>query len=431
MKRLLALASAALLCLTLLPSAQANTFRLAYDAEGTDPAETFEADCLGDTQAEDCDVRAALIEADLVLLLARLQNDSDPQTLALFEQALELDSPIVQQMATQYVAAAGEQPQDFLSKLKTFFFGPDAPLGTGAAKVLESSPDPAEQELADLYGEARDRTQYAPQAAPADGEDSELVKACVKDARLNLMTSFTNEEQFEPATRLLMYDRFVFDTTSPTDDYPATAFVTDASLEEVSAFFTGLFGEPYGPYAGVETKMQELTMQLITLQQAAASGDQNAIKKLTQAAEQLTELQKTFALATTLQVPNIHAENDLVWLDGSLDDLAAGPLRAVTAGEDAALGQTVIRYINAPPGSASQTPGNGNGGESATPGGDAGGGANEGGAGADRAVRKADEGCGCAVPRGSAPSASLAALALLAWGLRRRTGERTSPGYSR
>ena len=107
-------------------SARADTIRLSYDDTGADPAETFDQDCLGDTPADDCDTRAALIEGELATLLSQLESDEDPETLALFQSALELESPVVQAMAVRYLSRAEQQPDDFLAKVRTFFLITDA-----------------------------------------------------------------------------------------------------------------------------------------------------------------------------------------------------------------------------------------------------------------------------------------------------------------
>ena len=129
----------------------------------------------------------------------------------------------------------------------------------------------------------------------------------------------------------------VFALLDPTQDYPVTAFVTDANVEDVSAFFTELFGDPYPPSADSEERLNELSMQLIELQGAAAGGDQEAIKKLIALSDELTQVQQAASLQSYLQLPAIHAENDWVFLDGSIDDFAMSPARAVTVGEDALL----------------------------------------------------------------------------------------------
>jgi MYXO-CTERM domain-containing protein len=410
---------AAVLSALFCSSARADVLRLSYDETGSDPAADFDALCLGDTPADDCDTRAALIEGDLALVLSHLENDSDPQTLALFQEALELDSPVVQAMAVRYVSRAEAQPADFLSKVKTFFLGPDAPLGVTAADELGSSGDASDKELVDLYREQRSGSDYAPAPISDTSSEDHLLSACIKDARLDLMTSFTEEEQFAPAERLLMYDRFVRAVSDPTVDYPVTTFLTDASVEEVSAFFSALFGEPYGPIADAEAHVQTLSSELATLAGAAASGDQKAIATLTAKLGELTEAQKVLTLGSYYQLPGIHAENDVVWVDGSIDDLGTKLARAVAVGADPLLGKTVIRYINASDGAASGTP-TGSGGDSGTPSGNGNGGdGTASGGDSGRAQTRSDSGCGCSVPGVPQRSAALTGFALLALLLRR------------
>jgi hypothetical protein len=411
--------------------AQADIFRLTYDETAIDPVETFDADCLGETPAEDCDVRSALIEAELVALLSRLEHDKDPATLALFQSALELDSPVVRAMAVRYLSRSEETPTDFLSMVKTFFFGPDAPLGVASAGVLEASEDESDQQLAELFGEQRPAFDYAPPPIREDETtefESELLLACTQDARLELMLSFGEEEQFAPAERLLMYDRFVYSFFDPTQNYPVTTFLTEASVEDVSDFFSALFGEPHAPVADGEQRMQELNEQLIELQGRAASGDQDAIAAMQRVVEEMTVLQEALMLGNFLQLPAIHAENDLVFLDGTPEDLYTAPLRAVTVGADELLGGTVIRYINAPVGQRNPGSDGGSGGapgdeEPSGEGGASDGGTGEGGASGDandRPVRGSSDGCGCSVPRRTSPLAAFSMLPLLAWLMRRR-----------
>jgi MYXO-CTERM domain-containing protein len=411
-----ALIAAVLLLSLWSSSARADLIRLPDDLTAADASEAFDADCLGETQAEDCDTRAAMIEGELVMLLSQLEGDSDPATQALFESALELESPIVKAMAVSYLSRAEAQPTDFLSNVKTFFLGPDAPLGVTSSAALESLAEPDDQELAGLYQEQRDPSDYAAQEVTEDEDQASnrLLQASIKDSRLSMMLSFSEGERFAPAARLLMYDRFITAAFDPTQSFPVTAFVTDASLDEVSAFFTELFGEPLPPPADNEDRINELTMRMQELQAAAAMGDQDAIKELIKLSEELQQLQQGSLLQSYLQLPALHAENDLIWLDGKLEEFATTPTRAVMAGEDPLLGQTVIRYVNAPPATGA---GGSSQGEAGSPGEDEPSG--EGGA-AERATKSKDDGCGCSVPGAPTGSAGLAALSLLGLLLRRK-----------
>jgi MYXO-CTERM domain-containing protein len=403
-------------------SARADLIRLSDDATAANASETFDADCLGEAQAEDCDVRAAMIEGELVTLLSQLENDVDPATRALFESALELESPVVRAMAVAYLSREQEQPTDFVSSVKTFFLGPDAPLGVTSSAALDALAEPSDQELAGLYQEQRSPSDYAPQDVTGDEDlaSNRLLQASLKDARLNRMLSFSEEERFAPAKRLLMYDRFMTAAFDPQQSFPVTAFATDASIEEVSAFFTKLFGEPLPPPANNEARIEEISMRLVELQTAASMGDQDAIKELIALSEELTQLQQGITLQAYLQLPALHAENDLIWLDGKLEDFATNPVRAVMAGADPKLGQTVIRYVNAPPGTGAGG-GDGSGqGDAGSPNEPTGGPSGEGGAGDERAVKSGDDGCGCSVPGAPAGSAGLLALSLLTLRLRRK-----------
>jgi MYXO-CTERM domain-containing protein len=111
----------------------------------------------------------------------------------------------------------------------------------------------------------------------------------------------------------------------------------------------------------------------------------------------------------------LHAENDQVFLDGSLEDFAMTPARAVTVGEDPLLGKTVIRYINAPLVGAGGQVGSGQAGAPEQgSGGAAEPGNSEGGASdGDHAVKSGDEGCGCSVPSAPNGAAGLGALTVL------------------
>lgn len=404
-------------------TARAEIIRIDYDATGTDPAADFETACLGTTPAEDCDTRAALLEGDLVTVLARLENDSDPRTVALFQSALDVNSPIVQTIAVQYLSRMDQQPTDFFSRVKTFFMGPDAPLGVAAGEVVEQSTDSTDVQLYKLYHEERSASDYEPAPAPDNDTDDRLLSACTKDARLNLMTSFDDDEQFAPADRLLMYDRFVHSALDPMTDYPVTSFITDASVDEVSAFFTKQFGKPYGPIGDTQAQLQQLNSQLIMLSTAAAQGDMTAIAKLKELSTEINRVQQTSTLAAVLQLTAIHADKDLVWVDGDLNALFTTPFRAVTVGQDALLGKTIIRYINAPAkGGNTGQPGSTPDGGTPDPGGEGGttGSARDGGHDTRSAASaKSTDGCGCTVPGAPKRGAAVAVIPMLALLIRR------------
>jgi len=435
---------AALLCLSWSESSRADVFHLSYDTTEADPAAAFDQDCLNDTPAEDCDTRAALIQGELVTLLSRLESDEDPATLALFQSALELDSPVVQAMAMRYLTRAKAEPDDFFSKVKTFFFGTDASLGVASTEALWTSKADADQQLAELYDEQRPASAYASQLVTDDPTDNNLLSACIQDARLERMASFSDDQRFEPAERLLMYDRFVRAAFVPDEDYPLTAFVTDASLNDVRAFFTQRFGEPLGPVSGATERLSDLTVELQEAQQAAMNGDQAAIKRLQEIGEEMAQTQQLTSLDAYLQLSANHAENDLIWIEGNLDDVYLRVPRTVTASQDSLLGRTVIRYINAPTndlgGGLEGDGGESSGGQAGAPsgGGNApgqGGAPSEAGAPQSEAGAPSegggspvdsDSGCGCTMPGSTGHGSGLCALGLLAlcvWRARRRPGK--------
>lgn len=415
--------------------ASANTFNFDFSEPGADPTTDFEAACLGEEPADDCDARAAVIESELFSLLVTLENDDDPATVALFTEVLESGSPALQAVAVGYFARTQTAPSDFLSAVKTFFFGGEAQLGTVAAGVLALDSDGDDQELGNLFREQRNPSDYGPRYA--GGETDELAATCLKDARLNLMGSFGTNEQFAPAERLLMYDRFVIDFADTTVDYPVTAFATDAALEDVIEHFTKLFGGDPNPPAGEsQAKLQSVTEEMVALQVDALNGDMDAIARIQQLGEQMAELQEAVTLGSRLQLMGIHAENAVFWVDGD-DASATGALpRAVAVEHDPLLDRVVIRYVNgaaldgASPspepdaGSDAPRPDNADGGAGGEdePG--------EDGKGDDEPdeeskpdaqATSSDSGCSVASPnRGTPGSAALLVAGLVLLGLRRR-----------
>lgn len=323
--------------------ALADSFTYDFSGPGSDPAANFDQECLtDDLDAEEqqaCDARAAVMEAELIAHLISFEGDDAPETLALFRDVVALDSPAVQAIAVRYLSRHDTAPSGFLDQVRTFFFGAEPYLGVTAANVLaKSSGD--DETLGKLYNEQRSAGDYA-----ASGE--RLAEVCQKDARLGVMGSFSKTEQFAPAERLLMYDRFAFDFSDATVNYPVTAFVTDASFDEVTKHFTKVFGKkPYRPLAESSGKLNAVTEQLLELQLDAVNGDQAAIRKIQELGEQLTSLQESISIGSRLQLEAFHAENDVFWVEASQDDVL-GPLpRAVSVGEDELLGRVVIRYLN-------------------------------------------------------------------------------------
>ncbi len=401
--------------------AGADVIRGSFGDSGVAPDEGFEEDCLGDAIADDCDLRAALMEGQLASLLSHLEDDTDPATQPLFEAALELDSPLLNDLALRYLSRAAKRPQDFLDKARSFFFGPDAPLAVSAAGVLGNSLEPTDRDLGATFAEGREASDYAPAPPLTPDEHNPLLVASIADARFDAMPSFDDEEVFLPAERLLMYDRSIRALPPPEPGYPATAYMTDASVEEVAEFFSGWFGSPLGSFEEAQANYQKLTLELAPLQTAAASGDRDALAKLQAQSAKLKQAQDMVTLGSLLQLQSIHAEHDQLWLDGSAQDFFHSPRRAVTVGHDDTLDKTVIRYINAEIGPRADAGSQGDAGAaSAVDDSPGAGGASE------RASASDGSGCGCRFPSRPRSSGTIAVLALLGLFARRARRSRGS-----
>ncbi len=343
-------------CLTLIfaalstsVDANADSFNVHFDESVSDPAEGFEDDCLGDTVADDCLARAATMESELFSLLITLEGEDDAETVTLFQEVLDVDSPEIQSIAVQYLARIQDQPTDFFSKVKTFFFGTHPKLGATAADVMSVAAEEADRDLSNVFREQRSASNYAAYFLDPEGTAEEpLLAACLADARINAMDSFALDEAFAPAERLLMYDRFVFDLQDPTLDYPVTAFVTDADVEDVTAHFSNAFGrDPYPPAAQSQLEMQTLSAELVELQLEVIDGNTDVIERMQEVSDELLALSEVVNVSARFQLQAIYAGDDVWWVDSGAEAAAEGPLpRAVTVGEDARLGRTVIRYIH-------------------------------------------------------------------------------------
>src|SRR5690606_26620681 len=325
----------------------ADSFSYDFSEPGSDPAANFDEACVkDDLDAEAqriCDARAAAMEAELVTHLLTLEGDDDPETLALFREAIDLDSPAVRAVAVQYLSRNDNAPSGFLDHVRAFFFGTEPHLGAVAANVLTQS-SANDETLGKLYHEQRNAGDYD---SVYGANDERLAEACLKDARLDLVSSFSAAEQFAPAERLLMYDRFAVDFSDATVDYPLTAFVTDEPFNDVSKHFTKVFGKkPYRPLSESQAELNAVTEQLIELQLDAVNGDQAAIRKVQELGDQMSELQEAVALGGRLQLEYLRAPNDVFWVETPHNDVL-GPLpRAVSIGEDELLGRVVIRYLS-------------------------------------------------------------------------------------
>ena len=358
-----------ILGLTVCSVAHAETFVIDYEnRSAVDPAATFEADCLGTTEAADCSQRAALLASELVELLGTLEGYSDAETEALFKAAATLDDPRLQALAVRYFANRSELPTDLWAQLKVFFFGPDATIGQPSAELLAKSLEEADQELARIYLEGRPSEGYGGSLPSGTGETDPWAEAQARDAELDAVDAFAPEQLFTPATRLLMVDRFISGFSDAQTQVPVTGFVTDESVAKVTAHFKALFGrDPYPSLTSSQAKFAALNMELATLQERLQAGDTSVAERFGQVVMELQTVQAAVTLGGLLGLEALGYGDHVYWVDGSIDDLYTQPLpRAVTLGTDALLGRTVIRYVNGQTGDA-PLPGDGDGG---VPGGD-------------------------------------------------------------
>lgn len=327
----------------------ADSFTIPYTEPGSDAAENFEADCLGETIADDCEARAAAMESELFSLLVTLESDDTAETVALFRETLELDAPLLQVLAVQYLSRTAQEPTDFLDKVEAFFFGTHPKLAAVAADTLSFTDDETSAELSARFREQRSSSDYAPFVTDVESDVEEpLLSACLADARVNAMDSFAVDEQFQPAERVLMYDRFIYDFQETSVDYPVTSYVTDASVDDVVEHFSELFGkDPYPPSLETQLEVQSLSAEMAQAQLDALDGDMDAIAKLQDLSDRLLELNDALVAASRLQLDGLYAGNDVFWMDGDAAVDNTGPLpRAVSVGEDELLGRTVIRYVH-------------------------------------------------------------------------------------
>jgi hypothetical protein len=327
--------------------ARADTFVIDYaNRTPVDPAETFETDCLGASEAADCAARAALLEAELTEALGELEGLSDDATQALFSAAVSTDSPAVQQIGLRYFAGRQQLPTSLWASVKEFFLGPDPQVGQPSAEILGFSSDTTDQKLSELYLAFRPSDGYSSNLPSHTGEQDEWAEACARDLQLDQVPAFSAQEQFTPATRLLMNDRFVTSPLSMTDA-PATGFVTDAAKADVVSFFSKLFGkDPYPPVAMSETLLQSLNLELAQLQSKLMSGDQQAIKRFQEVLDQITKAQEGVTVGSVLQLDPDACPDCVFWIAGSADDVYTKPLtRAVVVGTQPQLNKTAISYL--------------------------------------------------------------------------------------
>lgn len=338
--------------------ARAETFTISYQNRASaDPAETFEADCLGATEAPDCAVRAAALEAELVEMLGELEGLRDDDTQSLFRGAVSTDSPAVREIGLRYFARSREVPNDLWTNVKAFFLGPDPAVGQASAELLAMSTAEVDQEMSDLFLELRSGDRYGDYVPDETGGDDPWAEACADDALLDEVASFPEAQRFAPASRLLMIDRFIESFSGGmVVRLPVTGFVTDADKATVTAHFSKVFGkQPFPPAMETASKLEALNLELASLTERIQRGDQSAGARLQQVLDELTALQQAAGAWQLLQLDEEQCADCVVWLDGKVDDLYTMPLpRAVAVGTDPLLDKTVIRYVNAASGVGSQ-----------------------------------------------------------------------------
>jgi MYXO-CTERM domain-containing protein len=335
--------------LGLCSTARADTFVISYEGRAQlDPVETFEADCLGASEATDCATRASLLEAELVEGLAELEGLSDDATKTLFTNAVGSTSDAVKEVGLRYFARRRNLPSTLWTSVKEFFLGPDPQIGQPSAEILGSSTDMSDQELSDLYLEFRPSHVYDRDPLESSGEQDTLALAYASDGRLDEVPAFAENEQFTPASRLLVVDRYLNDYQTGKPTIPSTGFVTDAPRADAVAFFNKLFGKPASPpLAQTQTRLQELNLELAQLQPKLLRGDQAAIKRVQAIAEETTALSEAVTVASALQLDAEKCADCVYWLAGASEDAFTEPLtRAVVVGTQPQLKRTTISYLS-------------------------------------------------------------------------------------
>ncbi|MET0287073.1 MAG: MYXO-CTERM sorting domain-containing protein [Polyangiales bacterium] len=337
-----------LAALTICSAARADTFVIDYQARPqVDPEATFQADCLGASEAPDCATRAALLEGELVEGLAALEGLSDDATKALFTSAVTSGSDSVKEVGLRYYARRRDLPATLWTNVKAFFFGPSAQVGQPSAELLDGASDTKDQELGEQYLKLRPSSVYGLDLRTNEGEADEWAKACAADARLDEVPAFAESELFAPASRLLMIDRFLVDYQTGMASIPGSGFVTDAPRAEVVAFFDKLFGKKASPpIAESEAKLQALNAELTALQPRLASGDREAIMRVTAIADEITALSSAVTSAAVLQLDEDACADCVYWLAGDAQDVLGGAFtRAVVVGTQPLLARTMISYL--------------------------------------------------------------------------------------
>jgi hypothetical protein len=406
--------------------ASATTFAVDYDSvEQATTDDTFELDCGGAVEDEtpDCAERAAALHAELVDLLASLSGESDAETVALFESVGKMNDPQLQEIALRYFAYHQETPADLWDKAREFFFGPEALVGRSAAELLKTSQAELDQQLADAYLEGRPTPNHGGDLPMGSGFDDSWALGCSQDAVLDALPDFEESEVYPDATRLLMLDRYLVDFAATDPDpqgVPVTAFVSSASLDDITAHFKGVFGaDPYPPLSEIEARQKEISDEFQTLAQNPSGPD--VAKRIQELYAELNKLQTALVIASRLGLDDEELASHVFWADLPASTATSEPIpRAVTLGTDTRVDGAVIRYYNGSwsDGASSGAPSGSRGDESSAPsaGDDA---AGEGGA-ATRGSGHGSSGCDCSFARSSHLAGTSTLLLLCAGLLRRR-----------
>ncbi|HEX6243874.1 MAG TPA: hypothetical protein VFZ61_23325 [Polyangiales bacterium] len=407
--------------------ARADSFTFEHSAGvAVDPAADCESDCLGAEEADDCAARAALLSAELVEVLTELEDESDSETVALFQSATDMADPRVQEVALRYFAHHGEPPSDLWSRVRDFFFGPEPSLGQAAAEILERSSDEQEREQAKQYLKGRPRNGYAGDFPAGTGSTDSWALAAGNDAVLERLDAFEPDERFADAERLLLLDRFLADPLSGdfTAQVPMAGFVTDAPRSEVEQHFTKVFGaKPYPSLEAAQKKYTALLQELQEVQARLLGGDTSVASRLGQLANEVQAAQLAVSAGQRLDLEAMQCTDHVYWLSGNAEDLFSEALpRALALGPDALSQRTAIRYFNGERRGPSEGPRPDT--DEPEPGNDVDGGSTDG----DSPRAKADGGCSLvASDRGGVSGAWLVLLALgLARARQRRRRDRHS-----
>jgi hypothetical protein len=330
-------------------AAHATTFSIDYtDVPVVDPAANFDVDCLGATEAPDCGARATALETELTETLAALSVENDAETRAVFEAALAIDSPAVDEVALHYFVSVPPAPVSTWDRARLFFFGTDPTTGVPSAKLFETSTDEGEVAMGQRYRAGRPDESHDGWLPGGSGESDPWARGSANDFQLDLVEGFLDDERFAPAERLLMVDRFVVDFVSGAVpvELAITGFVTDAPEADVRAHFTALFGrEPYPPLDESEAELETLANEMQSLQAQIVTGNAVAIARMQEINEEMAELQQGISLATRMQLGELDAKDHVYWSALGPDAFALPFLRSVSVGPDPHVGRTVIRYF--------------------------------------------------------------------------------------